>query len=56
MNTTGKQFSDKFDTDVYTITVESSIEAKDVPGGTASSRVESAIQSALQRIKRSGRY
>ena len=51
-----KQFSDKFDTDVYAITVESSIEARDVPGGTASSRVESAIQSALKRIKRSGRY
>ena len=51
-----KQFSDKFDTDVYAITVESSIEARNVPGGTASSRVESAIQSALKRIKRSGRY
>ena len=38
--------SELFDPDVYDITVESSISRRDVPGGTAQSRVLAAIESA----------
>ena len=43
---TYRSFSDSFDEDVLSITVDSSIEARDVPGGTAPPRVKSAIEAA----------
>ena len=41
-----------FDSDVYEITVTSSIASRDVPGGTAQSRVQAAIQQAKQRMEK----
>ncbi len=44
------QFSPLFGEDVYSITVESSIAAKDVTGGTAPKRVEQALATAKKII------
>ena len=41
-----KTFSDVFDEDVLSINVESSVEARDVPGGTGFERVAEAIKEA----------
>ena len=41
-----QRFSQHFDEDVFQISVESSIAARDVPGGTAPNRVEAALKSA----------
>ena len=41
-----RRFSTQFERDVLSISVESSIEARDVPGGTAFRRVEQAITEA----------
>ena len=50
-----KKFSDKFDVDVYEITVPRSVETKDVPGGTATKRVKSAIKAAFERVQTRGK-
>ncbi len=44
------RFSPSFGEDVYSITVESSIAARDVPGGTARERVEAALARARRAI------
>ena len=44
-------FSELFDEDVLSITVDSSIAARDVPGGTASARVKQAIADAKASLK-----
>ena len=41
-----RRFSSQFDKDVLEISVDSSVEARDVPGGTASRRVQQAIAHA----------
>lgn len=46
-----RRFSDKFDADVRGITVESSVRARDVRGGTAPNRVESAISDAMTELE-----
>ena len=46
-----RRFSDKFDADVRDITVESSVQARDVRGGTAPNRVESAISNAMTELE-----
>ena len=46
-----RQFSDLFAGDVLEITVDSSIEARDVPGGSASAQVERAIEAAEQALE-----
>ena len=51
---TYRGFSSLFDEDVLSITVESSIEARDVPGGTAYSRVEGAIAAARAALEAEG--
>ena len=43
---TYRGFSDRFEEDVLSITVESSISARDVLGGTAPNRVEAAVEAA----------
>jgi argininosuccinate lyase len=48
---TYRRFSPLFDDDVYSITVESSIRARDVPGGTAYSQVSQAIVAAKARLE-----
>ena len=40
------KFSDEFGKDVYQVSVESSLAARDVPGGTAPARVEKALAQA----------
>jgi len=45
-----KKFSPLFEADVYSITVELSIAARDVAGGTASGRVEQALAAAKKII------
>ena len=45
------QFSELFDEDVYKITVESSVRARDVPGGTGFSQVARAIANARATIE-----
>ncbi len=45
-----KRFSPRFGEDVYSITVESSIAARDVIGGTAPKQVEQALASAKKMI------
>ena len=45
-----KGFSPLFTDDVYSVTVESSIAARDVAGGTAPGRVEKALADARKRI------
>ena len=41
-----RRFSDQFDRGVFDITVDSSVAARDVPGGTAPARVEEALAKA----------
>ena len=48
---TYRRFSPLFDDDVYSITVETSIRARDVPGGTAYSQVSQAIVAAKARLE-----
>jgi argininosuccinate lyase len=43
-----KRFSPRFEEDVYSITLESSIAARDVAGGTAPERVEQALANARE--------
>jgi len=45
-----KRFSPRFDQDVYSITVESSIAARDIVGGTAPKQVERALAKAKKII------
>jgi argininosuccinate lyase len=45
-----KNFSPRFDQDVYSITVESSIAARDIVGGTAPKQVERALAAAKKII------
>ena len=49
-----QEFSPLFDKDVYSITIESSIAARDVIGGTASRQVEKALAIA-KKIVSSGK-
>ena len=46
-----RRFSERFDEDVLAITVESSIRARDVLGGTAPNRVEAAIEAAKAELE-----
>ena len=46
-----QRFSTFFDKDVYDITVESSINARDAVGGTAKKQVINAIKQARKKIK-----
>ena len=48
---TYRGFSDRFEEDVLSITVESSIRARDVLGGTAPNRVEAAIDAAKAELE-----
>jgi argininosuccinate lyase len=48
---TYRQFSDLFDEGVFEITVDSSVLARDVPGGTSFSRVELAIKAAVIELE-----
>ena len=41
-----RRFSDQFDQGVFDITVDSSVAARDVPGGTSPARVEEALARA----------
>ena len=50
-----RKFSVNFDIDVYDITVVRSVESKDVPGGTATKRVKSAIKEALEKVQMRGK-
>jgi argininosuccinate lyase len=50
-----RKFSVNFDIDVYDITVVRSVESKDVPGGTATKRVKSAIKEALKKVQMRGK-
>ena len=43
--------SQLFDADVYDITIDSSIAARDMPGGTAHNRVREAIQQAKRQVE-----
>lgn len=45
-----RRFSPQFDDDVYGVTVEGSIAARDVPGGTAPARVAAALDEARRRL------
>ena len=51
---TYRRFSDRFDEDVLSITVDSSIRARDVFGGTAPNRVEAAIEAAKAELEAEG--
>ena len=51
---TYRRFSPLFEDDVLSISVDSSIEARNVPGGTAFSRVEAAIVEARDRLEADG--
>ena len=46
-----RRFSSRFDQDVYQITVESSLAARDLPGGTAPRQVEAALGKARRWLK-----
>ncbi|HLC23232.1 MAG TPA: argininosuccinate lyase, partial [Dehalococcoidia bacterium] len=46
-----KQFSSKFDRDVFAIDIASSLAARDVPGGTAPARVEAALERAMNLLR-----
>ena len=48
---TYRSFSDLFDEEVLSITVDTSIAARDVPGGTASSQVRRSIATARSTLK-----
>ena len=45
-----KNFSDKFDSDVMDITIESSVYARNSHGGTSPSEVRKAIQIARKKV------
>ncbi len=47
-----RRFSPLFERDVYSITVESSLAARDVPGGTAPTQVRRALAEARERMRR----
>ena len=47
---TYRRFSELFDEDVYSVTVESSVAARDVPGGTAHSQVKRVLSEARARL------
>jgi argininosuccinate lyase len=51
---TYRSFSHLFEEDVYSITVESSVNARDVPGGTAIARVAVAIAAARGNLEADG--
>ena len=44
-------YSELFDADVYDITIDSSVAARDVPGGTAHNRVREAIRQAKRQVE-----
>ena len=46
-----RRHSDLFDESVYAITVESSVAARDVPGGTAQTQVQAALSAAKKRLE-----
>ena len=46
-----RTYSELFDADVYDITIDSSVAARDVPGGTAHNRVREAIQQAKRQME-----
>ncbi len=46
-----RRFSPAFNQDVYAITVEASVAARDVPGGTAPTRVEEALTQARRLLE-----
>ena len=48
---TYRRFSSLFESDVLSLTVDSSIAARDVPGGTAFSRVDEAIEAAKAALE-----
>ena len=48
---TYRRFSNRFDDDVLSITIESSIRARDVVGGTAPNRVKAAIEAAKGELE-----
>jgi argininosuccinate lyase len=48
-----RQFSPRFDETVYSVTVDSSVAARDVPGGTAPNRVMAALAEARERTQAS---
>ena len=48
---TYRKFSERFEDDVLSITIESSIGARDVIGGTAPGRVEAAIEAAKAELE-----
>ena len=50
-----KAASDLFDEDVLGLTVDASIEARDVPGGTAPRRVKAALKEARVRLQNASR-
>ena len=49
-----RSHSPLFDSDVYAVTVESSIAARDVPGGTAQRQVKQAIERAREVLETEG--
>ena len=51
---TYKRFSDLFDEGVFEITVDSSVMARDVPGGTAFSHVERSVAAARAELEAEG--
>ncbi len=46
-----KRFSDRFEQDVFEITIESAVAGRDVPGGTAPGRVQAALEAARQSLQ-----
>ena len=46
-----RTYSELFDADVYDITIDSSVAARDVPGGTAHNRVREAIRQAKRQVE-----
>ena len=46
-----RRFSPRFDESVLKVTLESSVAARDVPGGTAPSRVAAALKAARARLE-----
>ena len=47
-----RTFSDRFEQNVFDVTAQSSVAARDVPGGTAPGRVRAALQEARQSLER----
>jgi argininosuccinate lyase len=46
-----RKFSKYFDSDVYEITIESSIKSRNVPGGTAKNQVKRSLATALKNLE-----